>query len=231
MRLLVTAGALALAIVGRAAECGEEGMLETEQGRISYAIGRDIGTNLQKQGITLDPEAVAAGMRDAFAGTSAMTDQQMQETIMAFQMKMREQAKQRSEQQSGTNKEEAAAFMAKNKERPEVITLASGLQYEVITAGEGERPTRSDTVRVHYRGTLLDGTEFDSSYARGEPIEFPVTGVIKGWTEALQLMNVGAKWKLYIPPELGYGERGAGQDIGPNAALIFEVELLGVKGK
>lgn len=203
--------------------------LDSLQLRTSYLIGRDLAANFRRQGLDVDPTALAEGLRAALAGEAsiisaedaraAMT--QLQQELVAAQ-----EAKQASA--AGDNLREGQEFLTRNGLRPEVQTLPSGLQYEVLRPGAGTKPTRHDNVTTHYHGTLIDGTVFDSSYERGEPATFPVGGVIAGWTEALQLMNTGAKWRLYVPANLAYGPRGAGDDIGPNATLIFDVELLQV---
>jgi FKBP-type peptidyl-prolyl cis-trans isomerase FklB len=204
-------------------------VLKNQKDKISYIIGMDIGTNLKKQSIDIDSNILAKGVKDALAGTKPLlTEQEIQETMMAFQKEM--MAKQ--EEIGKKNKKEGEAFLAENKKKEGVKTLPSGLQYKVIKAGTGKKPKLSDTVTAHYRGTLIDGTEFDSSYKRGQPATFPVSGgMIPGWTEALQLMEEGAKWQLFIPSNLAYDEKGAGRDIGPNATLIFEIELVSIQEK
>jgi FKBP-type peptidyl-prolyl cis-trans isomerase FklB len=204
-------------------------VLKNQKDKISYIIGMDIGTNLKKQSIDIDSNILAKGVKDALAGTKPLlTEQEIQETMMAFQKDM--MAKQ--EEIGKKNKKEGEAFLAENKKKEGVKTLPSGLQYKVIKAGTGKKPKLSDTVTAHYRGTLIDGTEFDSSYKRGQPATFPVSGgMIPGWTEALQLMEEGAKWQLFIPSNLAYDEKGAGRDIGPNATLIFEIELVSIQEK
>src|SRR3989338_270904 len=161
--------------------------------------------------------------------TTLKSEKEVQETMMAFQNEMKTKQAEHAKVLGGKNKKEGEAFLAENKKKEGVKTTASGLQYKVIKNGNGKKPKATDTVTVHYKGTLIDGTEFDSSYKRGEPTSFPVNQVIAGWTEALQLMNVGSKWQLFIPANLGYGDRGAGPQIGPNAAFIFEVELISLK--
>ena len=195
---------------------------------MSYIIGMDIGNNLKKQSIDVDPNILSKGIKDALAGGKPLlTEQEISETMAAFQKEM--MAKQ--EQVAKKNKAEGDAFLSENKKKEGVKTLPSGLQYKVIKAGTGKKPKSTDTVTTHYRGTLTNGTEFDSSYKRGQTVSFPVSGVIPGWTEALQLMEEGAKWQLFIPSNLAYGERGAGGLIGPNATLIFEVELISIQEK
>lgn len=195
----------------------------------SYIIGLNIGRNLKAQEVPANPDIVMKGIRDGLSGAQpAMTDEEMQAAMGTFQQQM--QAKQQAKMQAEGQKNQKAAdeFLAANKAKKGVVTTASGLQYEILKEGTGASPKATDQVTVHYTGTLLDGTKFDSSVDRGQPATFPVNQVIPGWTEALQLMKVGGKYKLYIPPALGYGERGAGGEIGPNALLVFEVELLGI---
>ena len=199
-----------------------------QKDKISYIIGMDIGTNLKKQSMDVDPAFLARGIKDALAGAKPMlTEKEIQETMAAFQREM--MAKQQA--MADKNKKEGEAFLAENKKKEGVKTLPSGLQYKVIKAGTGKKPKLTDNVTAHYRGTLIDGTEFDSSYKRGQPASFAVSNVIPGWTEALQLMGEGAKWQLFVPSNLAYGERGTGGPIGPNATLIFEVELISVQEK
>jgi FKBP-type peptidyl-prolyl cis-trans isomerase FklB len=206
----------------------EKLVLKNQKEKMSYIVGMDIGNNLKKQSIDVDPKILARGIQEALAGVKPLlTEQEIQETMMAFQKEM--MAKQ--EEIGKKNKKEGEAFLAENKKKEGVKTLPSGLQYKVIKAGTGKKPKLADTVKAHYRGTLIDGTEFDSSYKRGEPVSFPVSGVIPGWTEALQLMEEGAKWQLFIPSNLAYGERGMGGVIGPHATLIFEIELISIQEK
>ena len=206
--------------------------LKDLKAKVSYSIGLDIGRNFKAQGVEVDPAVLLKGMQDALADAQPMlTDEQIQETMTAFQQQMMGKQQKMIEELSEKNKTEGQAFLAENAKKEGVVSLPSGLQYKIVTEGEGASPKAEDTVTVHYRGTLVDGTEFDSSYGRGEPATFPVNGVIPGWTEALQLMKKGAKYELYIPAELAYGQRGAGPAIGPNATLIFEVELLDIESK
>ncbi|MCB2205160.1 FKBP-type peptidyl-prolyl cis-trans isomerase [bacterium] len=203
--------------------------LKTRKDSVSYAIGYNIGTNFKMQSIDVDPTVVAAAMRDLMnEGETKMTEEDAQQIWMSYQKELMAKQQEERAASGAKNKEEGDKWLAENKEKEGVVTTESGLQYKVIKMGDGPKPQKTDKVRVNYRGTLIDGTEFDSSYKRGEPAEFGVGQVIPGWTEALQLMPVGSKWEVYIPGELGYGERGAGQDIGPNATLIFEVELLDI---
>ena len=195
---------------------------------MSYVIGMDIGNNLKRQSIDVDPNILAKAIKDALAGQKPLlSDQEIRETMAAHQNEM----KAKQEALAKKNKEQGDAFLAGNKKKEGVKTLPSGLQYKVIKAGKGKKPKPDDSVTTNYRGTLIDGTEFDSSYKRGQPATFKVSGVIPGWTEALQLMEEGAKWQLFIPPNLAYGERGTGGVIGPNATLIFEIELISIQEK
>lgn len=207
----------------------EDVTLKTPKEKLSYVIGAQIGNDLKSQSIDVDPALVNRGLQDSILGKGLLiSDQEAKEIIGAYQKeragKMAEEKKKLGEK----NKQEGAAFLAENKKKEGVKTLASGLQYKVIKEGTGKTPKPTDTVVTQYRGALVNGTEFDSSYKRGEPATFPVNGVIRGWTEALQLMKEGSKWQIVVPPELAYGEQGAGP-IGPNATLIFEVELVSIK--
>ncbi len=204
--------------------------LKTQKDKVSYSIGLDIGGNLKNQSIEIDPKLLAQGIQDAVSGGKRLlTEEEVQGVMMAFQQEMQAKAATRAKEAGDKNLKEGSTFMAENKKKKGVTALPSGLQYKIITAGTGKKPKATDTVTTHYRGTLIDGTEFDSSIKRGEPASFPVSGVIPGWTEALQLMPVGSKWQLVVPPDLAYGPRGAGQQIGPNATLVFEVELLSIQ--
>jgi FKBP-type peptidyl-prolyl cis-trans isomerase FklB len=207
-------------------------VLKNQKEKISYSIGMEIGKNFKKQSIDVDPEVLLKGIQDGTSGGKAlMTEQEIRDTLTAFQKERMAKQEEETKKIGEKNRKEGEAFLAANKKKEGVKTLASGLQYKVIKAGTGKKPKSTDTVTTHYRGTLIDGTEFDSSYNRGQPATFPVHGVIPGWTEALQLMEEGAKWQLFVPSKLGYGDRGAGQAIGPNATLIFEVELISVQEK
>ena len=210
----------------------DEMTLKSEKDKVSYIIGREIGGNLKSQAIDVDPEILARGIKDAFSGAkSSLTEEEMKEVMTAFQKEVMAKRQELAKQLGEKNKKEGEAFLAGNKTKEGVKTLPSGLQYKVIKAGTGKKPKATDTVTTQYRGTLTDGTEFDSSYSRGQPATFPVNGVIPGWTEALQLMEEGAKWQVFVPSNLAYGERGAGPKIGPNATLIFEIELISVQEK
>lgn len=208
----------------------ERPVLKTQKDKVSYSIGLDIGNNFKKQAIDIDPGILAKGIKDALSGEKTLlTDQEVREVLTALQQEMRGRDEVRLKDMAEKNRKEGAAFLTENKKKEGVVTRPSGLQYKIIQAGTGMTPKSTDTVTTHYRGTLIDGTEFDSSYQRGQPAVFPVSGVIAGWTEALQLMKVGAKWQLFVPSDLAYGERGAGRMIGPNATLIFEVELVSIQ--
>jgi FKBP-type peptidyl-prolyl cis-trans isomerase len=195
--------------------------------KYGYALGSDVGRNLKKQKFDFDVNAFIAGFRTAFTGTeSQMTEEEIGNALQEFQTEMITKMMEERAKKATENKEAGDKFLAENKTKEGVKTTESGLQYIVEKEGEGENPAAEDIVEVHYRGTLLDGTEFDSSYKRNEPAKFPLNRVIKGWTEGVQLMKKGAKYKFFIPSELAYGEGGAGEAIGPNSTLIFEVELL-----
>ena len=210
----------------------ESSPLKTQTEKFSYALGMNLGTTLHKQSVEVDPNLLLQGLKDAIAGGKMlMTEDEARAAIMQTQNELRAKQQAQMQQAADANKKEGAAFLAANKAKEGVVTLPSGLQYKILKAGTGPKPKATDSVVCNYRGTLINGTEFDSSYKRGQPATFPVNGVIKGWTEALQLMPVGSKWQLFIPPDLAYGERGAGADIGPNATLIFEVELMSIQEK
>lgn len=206
--------------------------LNTEKDKISYSIGLDIGRNFTKQGIDLDTNVFISGLEDGRQNKNTlMTDQEIRDTLSTLQTKLIKQQQENLKKIGQANLLEGKAFLEKNQKAPGVKTLSSGLQYRVITEGQGTPPSTKDTVKTHYKGRLINGAEFDSSYTRGEPVEFPVEGVIKGWTEALQLMKPGSKWEIFVPANLAYGETGAGNVIGPNATLIFEIELLSIAKK
>ncbi|SRR5579871_533307 len=205
--------------------------LKTQREKNSYALGMNIGSGLKKQGATasVDPILVSRGLRDALSGAkTAMTEDEMHAALQQLMSEVRSAQEAKAHQEGATARKDGEAFLAANKSKDGVQTLPDGLQYKVMQQGSGPKPTANDTVTVNYRGTLINGKEFDSSYKRGQPVSFPVGGVIKGWTEALQLMPVGSKWQLYIPADLAYGDRGAGSDIGPGETLIFDVELISI---
>lgn len=196
----------------------------------SYSIGVDIGKSLRGQAIAIDQQSFLAGFQDSFSGeTLALSDAQVETEILQLQQQLVEKQMSEARDLAEKNRTEGERFLAENGTKEGVETLESGLQYEVIEQGSGPVPQTTDMVKVHYRGTLIDGTEFDSSYARQEPAVFPVTGVIPGWTEALLMMPAGSKWHVVIPSNLAYGEFGVGGVIGPNATLVFDIELLGIE--
>lgn len=205
----------------------ESDELKTLQDKASYAIGLNIGNDLLSEGAELSPDLIAKGIRDALSKAKpALTREEINEVMGAFAKELQAKALAKAKEAGSKNKKAGEAFLAENKKLKDVTTTSTGLQYKVMKSGKGASPKKTDTVKVHYHGTLLDGTVFDSSVDRKEPAQFGVTEVIPGWTEALLKMKVGDKWKIVLPAELAYGERGAGQDIGPNAVLVFEVELL-----
>jgi len=210
--------------------------LKTQKDKFSYALGMKTGQRMaesfNKQSVPFDPSILARGLKDGLAGgKTLLTDEEAQAAIKAVQEEVGKKQQEKKQEAGAANKKEGEAFLVANKGKEGVVTLPSGLQYKIMKEGAGPKPTTSDTVVCNYRGTLINGTEFDSSYKRGQPATFPVSGVIKGWTEALQLMPIGSKWQLFIPSDLAYGDNGAGADIGPGATLIFEVELISIQEK
>src|SRR5512146_1635274 len=206
--------------------------LTTPKEKASYALGYNLGRGLKGQMVDVDPAIITQAIKDAFAGTpSLLTDEEIRASLTKLEQDTRAKQAAMLKAMTEDNEKVGQAFLAANKTKEGVVTLPSGLEYKVLTAGTGPKPTATDTVVCNYRGTLIDGKEFDSSYKRGEPATFPVSGVIKGWTEALQLMPVGSKWQLFVPANLAYGERGAGDVIAPNSTLVFEVELISIKPK
>jgi len=207
-------------------------VLKTDKEKLSYAIGMNIGQSMKKDSLDIDPAILSRAIKDALTGSKpAMTEEEARTIVTAFRTEMVKKQQAEAQKAGEVNKQAGDKFLAENKTKDGVVTLPSGLQYKVIKQGDGPKPTASDTVVTNYRGTLIDGKEFDSSYKRGQPATFPVGQVIKGWTEALQLMPVGSKWQLYIPSNLAYGDRGAGGDIGPNSTLVFDIELLSIQDK
>ena len=219
--LIVSASLLALPLFGQE----KSPQLKDQKDKVSYSIGMNIGFNLSRQKVDINPDILAAGIKDAISGKPQLTPDQVKDIMAQFEKDMEQKQKEVGEK----NKTEGAKYLEENKKKAGVKTTASGLQYKVVKDGTGAQPKATDMVTVNYRGTLIDGTEFDSSYKRGQPATFPVNGVIKGWTEALQLMKQGSKYQLFIPSTLAYGERAMGPDISPNSTLIFEVELQDVK--
>ncbi len=207
--------------------------LKTQKDKTSYAIGMNMGKGMRKDSVEVDPNILLRGMKDGLAGgKTLMTDDEARAAMVALQADLRKKQQEKMEAMGEANKKAGEAFLAENKTKDGVVTLPSGLQYKILQEGTGPKPTATDTVVCNYKGMLLDNTEFDSSYKRGQPLTIQVGGVIKGWTEALQLMPVGSKWQLFIPADLAYGLRGGpGGSIGPNATLVFEVELMSIQPK
>ena len=206
--------------------------LKTSKDKFSYALGMNMGMNLHRQSVDVDPNILLRGFKDGLAGSKTLlTEDEARAALLEVQTELRNKMQEKLQAQGEANKKEGEAFLAANKSKEGVVTLPDGLQYKVLKEGSGAKPTASDSVVCNYRGTLINGTEFDSSYKRGQPATFPVGGVIKGWTEALQLMPVGSKWQLFIPSALAYGERAPGGEIGPNSTLIFDIELLSIEEK
>jgi len=204
-------------------------VLKTQRDKESYAMGMNLGTGLHRQGMTLDPALLARGLKDAQSGAkTAMTEDEARAAMAQLQTDVRAKLDAKAKEEGAVNRKEGDAFLAANKTKEGVVTLPSGLQYKILKEGTGPKPAATDTVTCNYSGKLLNGTEFDSSYKRGQPASFPLTGVIKGWTEALQLMPVGSKWQLFIPPDMAYGDHPPSRDIAPGSTLVFEVELLSI---
>ena len=225
---LVILAALYLLFTSCAQET-EKTELKTKSEKMSYALGANIGASIKPAAAEIDYDALIQGVKDTLEGRKPLlTAAETQKLLGELNALMRTKSNEKSKKLGEKNMQEGEAFLAENKEKAGVTTTASGLQYEVMKEGSGAKPQKTDRVSVHYAGTLIDGTEFDSSYKRGSPAAFAVTGVIKGWTEVLQLMNVGSKYRVSIPSDLAYGLRGSPPTIGPNATLIFEVELLDI---
>ncbi len=204
--------------------------LETLEQKASYSFGVDVANRLKQQGIELDVNALNRGIADAYNGTEiALSDEEQLQAKTSFQAQLRDELVKKQAAAAESNIAAGKAFLEENAKKPDVITTASGLQYKILASGDGKQPKDTDTVTTHYKGTLIDGREFDSSYKRDEPASFPVKGVIKGWTEALQLMHVGDKWQLFVPSDLAYGPTKRSELIEANSTLIFEIELLGIK--
>ncbi|MDQ6979874.1 MAG: FKBP-type peptidyl-prolyl cis-trans isomerase [Ghiorsea sp.] len=230
--------AMAMVVMAGLSACNNEKaeqtsvVLDSEVQKFSYAMGMDVGQSIKGLGAEIDPAALNAAIGDVLSGADLKLEA-AESTQIKQDFFRKKQEKQMAERKASgaENKAKGEAFLAENAKKDGITVTASGLQYEVLTQGNGKKPEATDTVKVHYQGTLLDGTEFDSSYKRGQPISFPLNGVIKGWTEGVALMPVGSKYKFYIPSDLAYGERGAGAKIAPNSTLIFTVELLGIENK
>lgn len=220
---------LACALPVGVASALDKSELTTPKQRVSYSIGANIGGNFKHQDLDIDVKTLAAGITDALAGKLALTEAEMREVMTTFQQEMQTKMMAKQKVEGDANAKKGEEYLAANGKKDGVKTTASGLQYKIIKSGTGKTPKATDTVKVHYHGTLIDGTVFDSSVERGEPVSFPVNGVIPGWTEALQLMKEGDKWQLTIPSKIAYGEQGAGGKIGPNSVLNFDVELLSIE--
>lgn len=225
------AAVLAVGLIGCQTSGEKNVKLETQKDKVSYSIGLTFGKNINRDSIAINPDIFLRGVLDATADSAhrLMTDKEMQETMTAFQAEMQKKQMEQAHAAGEKNRVEGEAFLAENAKKPGVVTLPSGLQYRVLVEGKGKKPTAEATVKTHYSGKLLNGTEFDSSIKRGEPAVFPVGGVNRGLTEALLLMPVGSKWELYIPASLAYGEAGARSVIPPNATLVFQVELISIQ--
>jgi FKBP-type peptidyl-prolyl cis-trans isomerase FklB len=229
MKRILIAAVLAFFSLG-VCLAAEKPDLKNENDRISYSVGYQVGGDFKRQEVALNPDLLVKGVQDAMSGAKPlMTQQEMNSTLVDLKKKIMTAQREGQKKAAEKNLAEGKKFLAENAKKEGVTTLPSGLQYKVIAKGTGASPKRTDNVTVHYKGTLIDGTEFDSSYKRGKPATFRVDGVIAGWTEGLQLMKPGAKWLLFVPSNLAYGERGAGSRIGPNSALVFEVELISVE--
>lgn len=231
MKSLIAIAFVAAALLPLSAAEPSSSPLKTQQDKVSYVLGMNLGKQLKKNDVEINYDIYLKGLKDAVAGQNVLlTDQEAQKVMIQFQQELRAKQSAKSKIEGDQNKKAGEAFLEANKKKKGVVTTPSGLQYKVIVKGTGPIPTTNDTVVTHYRGTLINGTEFDNSYKRGEPATFPVTGVIKGWTEALLMMPVGSKWQLFIPSNLAYGERGR-PGIPPNSTLLFDIELLQIKAK
>ncbi len=227
MKKKVLVSALAWTLVSTPAAFAAE--LETLEQKASYLMGLDVGARMQALGYALDVDALQLGMEEsAEQAERSLSDEELRDAVAEIQQRFQQRQQQQQQEQAAANQQLGEDFLAENGKKEGVLTTASGLQYKILSAGEGPKPLETDTVQVHYRGTLVDGTEFDSSYSHGGPATFPLNGVIPGWTEGLQLISQGTKAELYIPSELAYGPRGMGPVIGPNSTLVFEVELLAI---
>jgi len=230
MRIMITRGIIGIMLLALQAQAEESPALKTHRDKVSYGIGVDLVRNLKKQGIDADLDLVIKGMRDGSSGRKLlMTDAEMHKNLADYQRELANNQAQLKLLTAEKNKKDGAAYLKANGKIKGVVTLPSGLQYRIITAGSGSKPMDNDNVTCRYRGTLIDGTEFDSSERLGYPVTFTLKdSVVKGWTEALKLMPAGSKWQIAVPPELAYGEKGAGRHIGPNATLLYDIELIAV---
>jgi FKBP-type peptidyl-prolyl cis-trans isomerase len=221
---------LALGLLVSVASAQDQSVLKTKKDKLSYAIGLEMGQGVKDQGFDVDPELLARGIKDAIAGgKNLLTDEEFHAIIADVQETMKQKQMQAMEEEAGNNKKLGEAFLVENTKKEGVVTLPSGLQYKIITTGQGKKPTENDTVLCNYKGTFIDGTEFDSSAQAGKPVAFDLKSILPGFKEALLLMPVGSKWQLFIPSNLAYGEHGAGNVIGPNTTLVFEVELVSIQ--
>jgi FKBP-type peptidyl-prolyl cis-trans isomerase len=231
MKWISIAG-LALGLFACSAGAQEAPALKTKKDKLSYAIGTEMGKGVKDQGFDIDPNILIMGLKDALMGAKPqLSDDDLRAILSEVQEEIKQKQLQAMEMAAEENKKKGDEFLAENAKKTAVVVLPSGLQYKVITAGQGKKPVESDTVLCNYRGTFLDGTEFDSSAQAGKPVPFEIKGIIPGFKEALLLMPVGSKWQVFIPPSLAYGERGASDVIGPNATLIFEIELVAIQAK
>ncbi|MBZ5498609.1 MAG: FKBP-type peptidyl-prolyl cis-trans isomerase [Acidobacteriia bacterium] len=223
---------LAMGLLAGITAAQDTAVLKGPKEKRSYALGMDLGNQLRRQAVEIDPDLFRQGLNDALSGSKPLlTEDEVRATITELQNELMKKQAEAAKMLAEKNRKEGEAFLAANKAKEGVVTLPSGLQYKILTAGNGQKPTADDTVVCNYRGTFIDGTEFASSYKGNQPAPFAVKGVIKGWTEALQLMPVGSKWQLFVPSNLAYGESGRGPAIPGNATLIFEVELISIQGK
>lgn len=230
MKLSVIVALLSFSLVSCQTGVTSKEDLKTQKDKVSYSIGLDIGKNMKANSVDIDAEILLKGIKDGLEEKEGLlTEEEIAQVMQDFQQDLMAKQAAKQKEEGDKNLKEGEVFLEANKKKEGVKVLPSGLQYKVLKSGTGPSPKETDKVKTHYKGTLINGTEFDNSISRGEPAVFPVNGVIKGWTEALQLMKVGDKWELYIPANLAYGERGAGGTIPPNATLVFEVELLGIE--
>jgi FKBP-type peptidyl-prolyl cis-trans isomerase FklB len=228
--MIIFRAILVVAFLSGICQASEKPELKDEKEKINYSIGYQIGGDFKRQGIELAPDLLVKGIQDAVDGAEPrIPPQEMRKTLVDLKRKVETDERKRRREKTGKYRAEGETFLAANGKKEGVVILPSGLQYKVLAAGKGKSPNLTDNVTVHYRGTLVDGTEFDSSYKRNEPATFGVDRVIAGWKEVLPMMKEGAKWQLFVPSKLGYGERGSGSKIPPDSALLFEVELISVQ--